>query len=101
MSMAHDSSVFRHQRKSPAEEAGTGGSEGGGSAGVKKRVLWLHSQPEHYFNCMIDDLARGDGYFLPGMAREGGPEVEYVAAFTRKGPGWYKDNPQPAVARTI
>ncbi len=52
------------------------------------RVLWLHTQPEHYFNCMMDDLARhGD--------------VEYVAAFSGKGAGWYKEVPVPVVAKTV
>jgi glycosyltransferase involved in cell wall biosynthesis len=53
-----------------------------------KRVLWLHNQPEHYFNCMLDDLAR-----LPAA----GTPIEYVAAFSYQGPGWYQDNaPQAA-----
>src|SRR5438105_3115709 len=102
--MTHDSSVSTDQRNSPTEGAGAceGGGAGRTGGGAGRRVLWLHSQPEHYFNCMIDDLARGGGYFLPGMMREEeGPEVEYIAAFTRRGPGWYKDNPQPMVARTV
>jgi glycosyltransferase involved in cell wall biosynthesis len=53
-----------------------------------KRLLWLHNQPEHYFNCMLDDLAR-----LPPSSHP----IEYVAAFSHTGPGWYKDNaPQRA-----
>ncbi len=51
----------------------------------RKRVLWLQTQPEHYFNRMMDDLARRS------------PEIEYVAAFSWPGPGWYEDN-APAVA---
>lgn len=52
------------------------------------RVIWLHTQPEHYFNCMLDDLQRcGDG--------------EYVAAFMARGPQLYKDLPTPQIAPTI
>jgi glycosyltransferase involved in cell wall biosynthesis len=70
---------------------------------ARKRVLWLHTQPEHYFNCMMDDLARGSGYRVSGMDAPGGgePEFEYIAAFSWRGPGWYKDNPQPKVAQTV
>jgi hypothetical protein len=66
----------------------------------KKRVLWLHTQPEHYFNCMMDDLARGSGYRVSGMGDEKAGEFEYIAAFSAKGPGWYEDN-APKIARTV
>jgi glycosyltransferase involved in cell wall biosynthesis len=52
------------------------------------RILWLHTQPEHYFNCMIDDLQETGKY-------------DYTAAFSFKGTGLYKDNPLPAKARTL
>src|SRR4051812_10381162 len=48
----------------------------------KKRVLWLHTQPEHYHMCMMDDLARGTGYRVAGMAEERSEEFEYIAAFS-------------------
>ncbi|MGN6370191.1 MAG: glycosyltransferase family 4 protein [Phycisphaerae bacterium] len=54
----------------------------------KPRILWLHTQPEHYHNCMMDDLARGGAY-------------EYIAAFSHKGRGWYTEVPTPQVARTV
>ncbi|HVS70353.1 MAG TPA: glycosyltransferase family 4 protein [Phycisphaerae bacterium] len=54
-----------------------------------KRVLWLQTQPEHYFNCMMDDLQRAS----PG-------DLEYVAAFSYAGPGWYQNN-APAVAPSL
>lgn len=53
-----------------------------------KRVLWLHTQPEHYFNLMIDDLNDSS-------------EFEYVAAFLSKGPGWYSELPVPKKSKTI
>jgi glycosyltransferase involved in cell wall biosynthesis len=56
----------------------------------RPRILWLHTQPEHYHNCMMDDLAR----------REGG-EYEYIAAFSSKGQGWYTESPTPKVAQTV
>src|SRR5947199_380841 len=43
----------------------------------RRRILWLHTQPEHYFNCMMDDLA-------------GVSEFEWIAAFSRKGAGFSK-----------
>lgn len=49
-----------------------------------RRVLWLHTQPEHYFNCMMDDLAR--------LGAHTAPPIDYVAAFSYAGPGWYQDN---------
>src|SRR5262249_14917628 len=55
----------------------------------------------HYHNCMMDDLARGTGDFLPGMSSEHSEEFEWVAGFGYRGPGWYKDRPQPQVAETI
>ena len=67
----------------------------------KKRILWLHTQPEHYFNCMMDDLARGTGYRVPAMP-ETNPEgaFEYIAAFSFRGPGLYTDYAQPIAAQT-
>jgi glycosyltransferase involved in cell wall biosynthesis len=50
-------------------------------------VLWLHTQPEHYFNCMIDDLNKAGG-------ATGG--ATFVAGFMHKGAGTYKDTPLPA-----
>ena len=69
---------------------------------ARKRILWLHTQPEHYFNCMMDDLARGTEYVVPGMkVPEGGlPRFEYVAAFAERGPGWYAEN-APKVAQSV
>ena len=67
---------------------------------TKKRILWLHTQPEHYFNCMMDDLARGSGYEVPGMPTTPVPHFEYIAAFAARGPGWYQEN-QPKVAQTV
>lgn len=52
------------------------------------RVLWLHTQPEHYHNCMLDDLARSS-------------DLEYIAAFSQKGPELYADVPIPMTARTV
>ncbi len=76
-----------------------------GSSGQKKRVLWLHTQPEHYFNCMMDDLAREQGYRAPGMEEEqgrgGAGELEFIAAFQYRGPGLYTENAQPAAAKTM
>ena len=54
----------------------------------KPRVLWLHTQPEHYHNCMMDDLAKEGTY-------------EYIAAFSYKGQGWYTEVPTPRVATTV
>src|SRR4051794_37480938 len=67
----------------------------------KKRVLWLHTQPEHYHNCMMDDLARGTGYTVDGMSGENSEEFEWIAGFGHQGPGWYKERAQPEVARTV
>ncbi len=52
------------------------------------RILWLHTQPEHYFNCMMDDLQRGGKF-------------EYVAAFSNRGKGSYTEVPTPRLAKTI
>lgn len=60
-----------------------------GGAG-KKRVLWLHTQPEHYHNCMLDDLARAARVGESGMK-----DVEFVAAFSHKGKGRYENLPLP------
>jgi glycosyltransferase involved in cell wall biosynthesis len=54
----------------------------------RPRILWLHTQPEHYFNCMIDDLARFG-------------TCEYIAAFARKAKSWATEVPVPEVAKTI
>jgi glycosyltransferase involved in cell wall biosynthesis len=55
---------------------------------ARPRVLWLHTQPEHYFNCMMDDL-------------QGLGEFEFVAAFMHRGAGLYKDNPTPTKTQTV
>lgn len=67
----------------------------------KKRVLWLHTQPEHYHNCMMDDLARGSGYRVEGMGDGHSDEFEWTAAFQWQGPGWYKEKSQPQAAQTL
>ena len=67
----------------------------------KKRILWLHTQPEFYHNCMLDDLARGTGYRLPGMPDAHSDEFEWIAGFAYEGTGVYTQNALPAVARTI
>ena len=54
----------------------------------RPRILWLHTQPEHYHNCMMDDLARQGQY-------------EYIAAFSTKGKGWYTETPTPTIAQTV
>jgi glycosyltransferase involved in cell wall biosynthesis len=66
----------------------------------KKRILWLHTQPEHYFNRMMDDLARGTPYTVPGMPAPPPSAFEYIAAFAARGPGWYAHN-APAAAETV
>lgn len=53
------------------------------------RALWLHTQPEHYFNLMIDDLNASN------------PDIEYIAAFTYKGEGNYTEMPLPKSSRSI
>lgn len=53
------------------------------------RVLWLHTQPEHYHNLMMDDLNRSS------------PDIEYIAAFAYSGASIYTKIPLPQVARTI
>lgn len=58
---------------------------------ARPKVLWLHTQPEHYFNVMMDDLERG----------KGGGAYEFVAGFMYKGPGVYTQNAVPAVAKSI
>jgi glycosyltransferase involved in cell wall biosynthesis len=61
---------------------------GGDNREGKPRVLWLHTQPEHYHNCMMDDLQQlGD--------------IDYVAAFSHKGDGSYAELPTPKIARTV
>jgi glycosyltransferase involved in cell wall biosynthesis len=54
----------------------------------RPRILWLHTQPEHYHNCMMDDLARRGRY-------------AYIAAFSSKGKGWYTESPTPQIAETV
>ena len=53
-----------------------------------KHVLWLHTQPEHYFNCMMDELSRTSEY-------------DYSAGFIWQGAGRYKERPVPQSAPTI
>jgi len=67
----------------------------------KKRILWLHTQPEFYHNCMLDDLARGSGYTVPGMADEHSDEFDWIAGFAHRGPGLYAQNALPAAAQTV
>lgn len=47
--------------------------------GQKKVVLWLHTQPEYYFNLLIDALNEVS-------------DLEYVAGFMSAGPGVYEQN---------
>jgi glycosyltransferase involved in cell wall biosynthesis len=67
----------------------------------KKRILWLHTQPEFYHNLMLDDLARGTGYLLPGMPDEHPEEFDWIAGFAHRGPGVYSQNALPAAAQTV
>ena len=67
----------------------------------KKRILWLHTQPEFYHNLMLDDLARGTGYRLPGMPDEHPDEFDWIAGFAPRGPGLYSQNPLPLAAQTL
>lgn len=55
----------------------------------KKKILYLHTQPEHYFNLMIDDLNAASTRFF------------YQAAFLTRGHGWYKELPVPASCEAI
>ncbi len=89
--------------QSPIKETGgAGGGHEAGNIGRRRRVLWLHTQPEHYFNCMLDDLESGAAYRVKGMEWAGPVErFEYTAVFAQRGPGWYTDNAQPRVARTV
>ena len=68
---------------------------------AKKRILWLHTQPESYHNLMLDDLARGTGYQVPGMADEHSDEFDWIAGFAHRGPGLYAQNALPAAAPTL
>ena len=68
---------------------------------AKKRILWLHTQPESYHNLMLDDLARGTGYQVPGMADEHSDEFDWIAGFAHRGPGLYAQNALPAAAQTL
>jgi glycosyltransferase involved in cell wall biosynthesis len=67
----------------------------------KKRILWLHTQPEFYHNLMLDDLTRGTGYRLPGMPDEHPEEFDWIAGFAHRGPGLYSQNALPAAAQTV
>src|SRR6186997_1485068 len=67
---------------------------------AQKRILWLHTQPEHYFNRMMDDLVAGTGYTVPGMSTTGLPQFQYIAAFAAHGHGWYAEN-APRIAQTV
>jgi glycosyltransferase involved in cell wall biosynthesis len=67
---------------------------------AQKRILWLHTQPEHYFNRMMDDLAAHTGYTVPGISFENVPPFEYIAAFAARGHGWYAEN-APKSAPTV
>lgn len=68
-----------------------------------KRVLWLHTQPEHYFICMMDALqARSDALHPPGSPPDPAhPRIEYIAAYSYRGPGWYVPETPPRVASLI
>jgi glycosyltransferase involved in cell wall biosynthesis len=47
--------------------------------GAKRRVLWLHTQPEYYFNLLIDALNEAS-------------DLEYVAGYMTAGAGVYEQN---------
>jgi glycosyltransferase involved in cell wall biosynthesis len=66
-------------------------------------VVYLHTQPEFYFNRMVDDLAAGTGYAVSGMEDVGASarEFEWIAGFSYKGTGQYKENSLPRVAQTF
>jgi glycosyltransferase involved in cell wall biosynthesis len=68
---------------------------------AKKRILWLHTQPESYHNLMLDHLARGGGYRLPGMPDEHSDEFEWIAGFAHRGPGLYSENALSCTAQTL
>jgi glycosyltransferase involved in cell wall biosynthesis len=68
---------------------------------VKKRILWLHTQPEFYHNLMLDDLARGSGYRLPGMPEGHTEEFEWIAGFAHRGPGCYTEHALPGTAPCV
>jgi len=55
----------------------------------KKRVLWLHTQPEYYHSLLIDAL------------NERSTNVEYVAGFLYPGQGLYKESMLPKGGATI
>jgi len=65
---------------------------------VKKRVLWLHTQPEHYHNCMMDALEE---------AGQRAGDMEYIAAFSQAGSrgeaggALSTEVPVPQVAQTV
>ncbi len=91
----------------PASGRGMTEPASGGSPSIssekRPRILWLHTQPEPYFNLMLDDLTTGGGYRVAGMDAAGGPEggAEYLAAFAYRGPGLYRERATPAVAETV
>jgi len=68
---------------------------------TKKRILWLHTQPEFYHNRMLDDLATGDGYRVPGMENEHPEEFEWIAGFVHRGTGHLSEHALPAKAQTV
>ncbi len=72
----------------PETTASVGAAPPAQSQAPRPRVLWVQTQPEHYFNRMIDDLnARG--------------EAEFIPVFLGRGPGQYKDLPVPKSVRSV
>src|SRR5262245_51797193 len=68
----------------------------------RRRILWLHTQPEHYFNCMLDDLQGNTPYTVPAWSSpEPGESFDWIAAFQTRGHAAYTDYPQPRLARTV
>ena len=53
-----------------------------------RRVLWFHPCPEHYLNCMLDEL-------------ESSSDLSYVVAFAHGGAGTYKELPVPQKAQSL
>jgi glycosyltransferase involved in cell wall biosynthesis len=66
-------------------------------------VLWLHTQPDHYFSRLMDDLAGCTGYRLgpAGGAVLPSTAFEWVAAFSTRGPAGGVSVSVPAVARAV
>jgi glycosyltransferase involved in cell wall biosynthesis len=94
-------SITRAGEVAPGRGAAAAGSPAGG--GARRRVVWLHTQPEFYFNRMLDDLAAGTGYAVPGMQNVGAAATSYewIAGFSYRGHGWYKENAMPKTAKTF